>query len=64
MSQNSNEAIRHLIRLANDSTLDSQSRSAICAMAEHVKNLQEVSQKIRKLDQQLEEFRCREKSSS
>ena len=64
MNHKSNETIRQLIRLANDSTLDTRSRDTICAMAEHVRNLQDVSQKIRDLDEKLQEFKRSEKSTN
>lgn len=56
MSKHGSEAIRHLIRLANDESLDQQSRQTICEIAQHVKNLHSVSQKISDLDMKLKAF--------
>ena len=57
----SSDTIRRLIRLANDSSLDPQSRKTICAVAQQVKNLRNVSQKISELDTKLKAFRCADK---
>ena len=56
MSHDSSETIRHLIRLANDASLDQQSRETICAIAQHTKTLHNVSQKISALDSKLKAF--------
>ena len=56
MSNDGSEAIRHLIRLANDKSLDAQSRETICAIAQHVRTLHNVSQKISDLDTKLKAF--------
>lgn len=56
MSNGSSEAIRRLIRMANDESLDQQSRDTICAIAQQVKHLHNVSQKINDLDTKLQAF--------
>ena len=56
MTNDSSETIRQLIRLANDDTLDQQSRNTICAMARQVKQLHNVSQKVSALDSKLKAF--------
>lgn len=53
MSNDSSNKVRHLIRLANHHSLDAQSRETICAIAEHVRTLHKVSEKISALDTQL-----------
>ena len=58
MVDKSSEVIRHLIRLANGHNLDPQSRGKISDIATHVRDLQQVSQKIRDLDIKLKEFKC------
>ena len=63
MINNSSETIRHLIRLANDTSLDQQSRKTICAVAQQMQNLHKVSQKISALDTKLKAFRCADRSS-
>jgi len=60
MVNDSSETIRQLIRLANDDSLDPQSRKTICDVAQQVKNLRNLSQKIDDLDTKLKAFRCAE----
>jgi hypothetical protein len=57
MRNDSSEAIRHLIRLANDESLDQQSRQTICAITQQVRNLHNISQKISELDSKLKAYR-------
>lgn len=63
MINDSSETIRHLIRLANDTSLDQQSRKTICAVAQQMQNLHKVSQKISALDTKLKAFRCADRLS-
>ena len=56
MSDSSSDAMRRLIRMANDESLDRQSRETICAIARQVRNLHNVSQKINDLDMKLQAF--------
>ncbi|MGD8348033.1 MAG: hypothetical protein PVI79_02300 [Gammaproteobacteria bacterium] len=56
MNDDSSETIRQLIRLANDQSLDRQSRQTICAIAQHTKSLHNVSRKISALDEKLKAF--------
>lgn len=56
MMNDGSETIRQLIRLANDDSLDPQSRNAICAMAQQVKQLHNVAQKVSALDSKLKAF--------
>ena len=57
MIHDSSDTIRRLIRLANDSSLDPQARKTICDVAQQVKKLRNVSQKITELDTKLKAFR-------
>ena len=56
MNHDGSDTIRQLIRLANDDSLDEQSRNAICAMAQQVKQLHNVSQKVSDLGNSLKAF--------
>lgn len=56
MSNDNSEAMRHLIRLANDESLDQQSRETICAIARQTRALHNVSRKISALDTKLRAF--------
>jgi hypothetical protein len=61
MVNDCSETIRRLIRLANDDSLDPQSRKTICEVAQQVKNLRNLSRKINDLDMKLKAYRCAEK---
>jgi len=56
MNDDGSETIRKLIRLANDASLDPQSRQTICAIAQHTKTLHNVSRKLSALDSKLKAF--------
>lgn len=58
----SSDTIRQLIRLANDDSLDQQSRNTICAMARQVQQLHNVSQKVSDLGTKLKAFNRAEAS--
>jgi len=63
MYDDHSETMRHLIRLANDASLDQQSRQTICAIAQQTRTLHRVSRKLSDLDSKLKAFEHAAKSS-
>ena len=53
MADSGSDTIQQLVRLANDSSLDAQSRRNIRVMARYVMDLQDILNKTKDLDLQL-----------
>ena len=63
MYDDHSETMRYLIRLANDESLDQQSRQTICAIAQQTRVLHRVSRKLSALDSKLKAYEYAAKST-